>query len=155
VARARSGGLSVSVFAEALIRAFNGMAARDDEGDWRVSTVTLMEAVDHVSKRLTSKIFSTPQQPQGNKVVAFDVHFLKQDPISPVYVERSDPWNGQTGQIAYQGASNGSTECGPGDIEVDVHLSYGGYDFDLVCNGAVVASGHQRAAPTFKKLKLG
>jgi hypothetical protein len=154
VARAQSGGLSI--FAEALIRAFNGMAARNDWGDWRVSTVSLMEAVDHVSKRLTSQIFSSPQQPQGSKVVAFDVHFLQQAPISPVYVERAVPWNGQAGQIAYrQGTAGGSKECNPGDTEVEVHLPFGNYDFDMVCNGSMVASGQQHAAPTFKKLKLG
>jgi hypothetical protein len=153
VARAQSGGLSI--FAEALIRSLNGMAARPDYGDWRVSTASLMEAVTHVSTRLTSQVFSSPQQPQGSKIVLFDVHFLQRVPISPVYVERADPWNDQAGQIAYQGAANGSMECDPGDIEADVRLPYGSYDFDMVCNGAVVASGKQQAAPTFRRLKLG
>jgi hypothetical protein len=153
VARAQSGGLSI--FAEALIRSFNGMAARDDEGNWRVSTLSLMEAVDHISRRLTSQIFSSPQQPQRSKVVAFDIHFLQRPPISPIYVERAAPYHGQAGQIAYrQGTVSGSKECDPGEIEVDVHLPYGAYDLDLVCAGAVVGHGSQRAAPTFKKLRL-
>jgi hypothetical protein len=152
VARAKSGGLSI--FAEALIRSFNGMAARDDEGDWRVSTVSLMEAVDHVSRRLTSQIFSSPQQPQGSKVVAFDLHFLQGAPISPIYVERGAPYYNQKGHIVYRGTASGSRECDSGEIEVDVNLPYGAYDLDLECSGAVVGSGSQRAAPTFKKLRL-
>ncbi len=41
------------------------MGARDDNGDWRVNNYSLLEAMSHVSLRLTQNFFPEPQQPQG------------------------------------------------------------------------------------------
>lgn len=154
-ARGRVGG--VSVFTEAFLHAMEGMAAREDTGDWRVNSYSLLEAMDHVSKRLTEAHFPQPQQPQGTEARLFSVHHLRQDPVSPVYVKRDDavPPCGpahlhyEVGGVLHQRA------CTDQDQEVEVRLPLGKYNFDLVTGtGLVVASATQKAAPTYREAVL-
>jgi hypothetical protein len=106
-ARGRTDG--ASVFTDAFMKSVQGMGARDDNGDWRINNYSLLEAMSHVSLRLTEQHFPEPQQPQGGQARAFDFHYLDKDPISPIYLDR----NGYA--------------CGPGQLhyEVGARRSFG------------------------------
>lgn len=151
-ARGRVGG--ISVFAEAFLHAVEGMAARDDTGTWQVNNFSLLEAMDHVSKRLTNTGFPEPQQPQGTEARRFDFHYLRGDPISPVYISRSGQPCGP-GVLAYDLKGKSQNQpCSGSDIEIELRLPYGPYEFKLRQGSKVVASARARSAPTFKKADL-
>lgn len=151
-ARGRADG--ASVFADAFLKSVRGMAARDDNDDWRVNNYSLLEAMSHVSHRLTREHFPEPQQPQGGEARAFDFHYLEDDPISPIYLDRNGHACGP-GQLHYEVGGNPIVrECEDHEYEVEVNLPYGRYSFTLKDGQTKLAHAEGRAAPTFKKARL-
>lgn len=152
-ARAQAGDLSV--FTKAFLRAVKGMGARDDNGPWQVSSLSMLEAIDHVSERLTEEDFVDPQQPQGEDARVVRIHQLKEDPISPVYVARNGGPCGP-GSLTYR--VNGEAQqqpCTADDSEVELWLPYGDYAIELVDGGQVIArTPKARSAPIFKRATL-
>lgn len=151
-ARGRSDG--ASVFTDAFMKSVQGMGARDDYGDWRVNNYSLLEAMSHVSQRLTQQHFPDPQQPQGGEARAFDFHFLPEDPISPIYLDRNGHSCGP-GQLHYEvGGKSVVRECEDDELEIEVSLPFGQYQFTLMDGPDVLAQAQGRVAPTFKKARL-
>jgi Caspase domain len=151
-ARGRIDG--ASVFTDAFMKSVNGMAARDDNGDWRVNNYSLLEAMSHVSLRLTEQHFPEPQQPQGGQARAFDFHYLAKDPISPIYLDRNGFACGP-GELHYEVSGAAVMRpCNEDEYELELSLPYGGYTFTLKDGQAVIAHAKQRAAPTYKKARL-
>lgn len=151
-ARGRSDG--ASVFTDAFMKSVRGMGARDDNGDWRINNYSLLEAMSHVSLRLTQQHFPEPQQPQGGQTRAFDFHYLAADPISPIYLDRSGQACGP-GELHYEvGGRAMARPCGNDEYEIELSLPYGGYTFTLKNGATNLAHAQQRSAPTFKKARL-
>jgi hypothetical protein len=152
-ARGRKDG--ASVFTEAFTKAMLGMAARNDYGDWRVNNFSLMEAMSHVSWRLTEKSFPDPQQPQGGDARPFIFHFLKSDPISPIYITRKDEGSCGPGDLHYELHGLPKVHnCTSDDFEIDLYLPYGPYLFTLRVDGRDVGTAFQNSIPTFKCARL-
>lgn len=151
-ARGRADG--ASVFTDAFIKSVDGMAARDDHGDWRVNNYSLLEAMSHVSVRLTQQHFPDPQQPQGGQARAFDFHYLAADPVSPIYLYRADNPCGP-GDLHYEVAGEPNVRaCKDDELEIEISLPFGGYTFTLKDGETEIAHAKQRAAPTFKRARL-
>jgi Caspase domain len=151
-ARGRTDG--ASVFTDAFMKSVQGMGARDDNGDWRINNYSLLEAMSHVSLRLTEQHFPEPQQPQGGQARAFDFHYLDKDPISPIYLDRNGYACGP-GQLHYEVAGQAVVRpCAEEEYEVELRLPFGGYRFTLKDGETELAHAQQRAAPTFKKARL-
>lgn len=144
----------ISVFTAAFLKSVRGMAARDDNGDWRVNNYTLLEAMSHVSNRMTQQHFPESQQPQGAEARAFDFHYLRTDPVSPIYLDRGGAPCGP-GDIHYLIGSKPSTRaCLADELEIELELPFGEYRFTLEHGGTAVASAKARSAPTWKKASL-
>ena len=151
-ARGRTDG--ASVFTDAFMKSVQGMGARDDNGDWRINNYSLLEAMSHVSLRLTEQHFPEPQQPQGGQARAFDFHYLDKDPISPIYLDRNGHACGP-GQLHYEVAGQAIVRpCAEEEYEVELRLPFGGYRFTLKDGETELAHAQQRAAPTFKRARL-
>lgn len=152
-ARAKVG--ETSVFTQAFLRAVRGMGARDDSGDWQVSSLAMLEAIDHVSKRLTEGDFADPQQPQGEDARSLDIHCLKEDPVSPLYVARGGQPCGP-GELRYD--LNGKAQkqlCTVKDKEIALWLPYGEYDLELSDGASIIGRADKaRSAPIYKKAML-
>lgn len=153
-ARGRTDG--VSVFTTAFLKAMAGMGARDDDGEWRVHNLSLLEAMDHVSSRLTQEAFSTPQQPQGAEARKFDLHHLREAPICPIYVERDGDLSDDEARLRYGDGSASGTILFPAmETEIEVSLPFGRYEFELLDElDQVVARAGRESRPTYKKAKL-
>lgn len=153
-ARARRGDLSV--FTQAFLAAVNGMGARDDTDEWVVNNLTMLEAIHHVSVRLTGEDFIDPQQPQGADAQWLEFHKLKQPPIAPVYVSWDDGKPLGPGEIRYQlGGTDRVNSCSKDDEELKLDLPYGEYDIALYHAGQLVArNAGARSSPLFKLAKL-
>ncbi|MGO6790027.1 hypothetical protein ACCS70_03680 [Rhizobium ruizarguesonis] len=152
-ARGRTDG--ASVFTDAFMKTVRGMGARDDNGDWRINNYSLLEAMSHVSLRLTEKDFPEPQQPQGGQSRAFDFHYLAKDPISPIYLVRAYESACGPGELHYEMCGEPMVRsCKHDEYEVELSLPLGGYEFTLKNGNIELARARQRAAPTFKKARL-
>jgi hypothetical protein len=152
-ARGRKDG--ASVFTEAFTKAMLGMAARNDYGDWRVNNFSMIEAMSHVSWRLTEKSFPDPQQPQGDDARPFTFHFLNGDPISPIYITRKDEGSCGPGDLHYELHGGPKVHnCTSDEFEVELYLPFGPYLFTLRVDGRDVATAAQHSAPTFKYARL-
>jgi hypothetical protein len=74
-----------SVFTEALIKSFNGAGSDDEEGDWRVNTTRLLDALDYFMRRefeVGGKPVQVPAIGDQSKV---QIHYVRQ-PSIPVEV---------------------------------------------------------------------
>ncbi|WP_311732527.1 caspase family protein [Sphingomonas sp. BK580] len=74
-----------SFFTQALLKALAGVAASNDDGDWRVKTARLFEALAHLMLN-----FPAPgrkvQSPQSGSQVQFELHRIQGDPELPFLV---------------------------------------------------------------------
>lgn len=151
-ARAKPGDLSV--FTKSFLDAVNGMGARDDGVAWKINGLSMLEAIDHVSTKLTEEDFTNPQQAQGTDARHFEFHHLRSDPISPIYLDCDGDGVGP-GIVHYQvGGAVQQLACDGSKTEVGIYLPQGRYDFDLVNDGQVEARATARSSPIFKKATL-
>ncbi|WP_157838087.1 caspase family protein [Pseudomonas sp. PH1b] len=147
----------VSIFTAAFLKSMRGMAARDDNGetDWRVNNYSLLEAMAHESIRLTSPHFKTPQQPQSGEARAFDFHYLRENPVSPVYLVRTGGEACGPGDIHYELRGKPQIRsCNANDYEIELELPFGRYSFTLKQGEIEIAKTQQRSAPTWKRASL-
>jgi Caspase domain len=77
----------LSLFTRALIKSLKGPGASDAEGDWRINTSRLQEALAHFASELGDPIYGPVQTPQSGSQTTFDFHFFNGEPSVPVYVE--------------------------------------------------------------------
>lgn len=75
-----------SVFAEALIRSFDGAGSDDAEGDWRVETDTLHRGISFLAERMMESAEGLEQVPPVDQLTHFTLHHLENKPIVPVSV---------------------------------------------------------------------
>ncbi|MEW2399375.1 caspase family protein [Streptomyces sp. NPDC046862] len=77
----------VSLFTEALLRSLAGAASDDPEGDWRVNTSHLLEAIDHfLHQPCFAGAVAGVQVPSVGELPVFVLHQLPGPPVVPVYV---------------------------------------------------------------------
>jgi Caspase domain len=76
----------VSPFTNALRLALDGLGGDDSEGDWRVSTTRLKEAIDWFMKQAVDPDLGTVQVPVTNNLTTFFLHYLDREPEVPVFV---------------------------------------------------------------------
>lgn len=102
----------VSLFARALLKSFRGPGASNAEGDWRINTSRLQEALTHFASGLADPEHGPVQIPQSGNQTTFDFHYFAETPPAvPVYVEPdwhrgpSPPPDMQRISIAFGGAA--------------------------------------------------
>jgi len=125
---------SQSYFTEALLSALRGSGSNDPEGDWRVTTTALAEAIGyHMLRQMKAGIQSLQIQPTDH-LVLFDVCRLLSDPEVPVFVSCSPAEATAAGRLCY-----GPTAAAPLPITApppvadqwEIVLTPGLYDFEV------------------------
>jgi len=144
-----------SIFTDAFLRSVDGMAANEDNGDWRVNHASLLYALSHVSDRLTKAGFPEPQQPQGVVSSFLDFHFLRHPPVSPVYISRLDEVSCGPGQLIVKTDERShALTCEPDQYEIELSLPFGAYSFNLNHSDGQTFIAAQDSRPTFKTVRL-
>lgn len=75
-----------SFYTNALLKALDGVGASNEEGDWRVKTTRLFEALNHLMRNLTDPASRKVQVPQSGSQVQFELHRIEGDPELPFLV---------------------------------------------------------------------
>jgi hypothetical protein len=122
----------VSPFTEALQLALDGLGGDDSEGDWRVSTTRLKEAVDWFMKQAVDTGSGTVQVPVTNNLTTFFLHHLEREPEVPVFVGcLPDAANPEARFSCLAGGSLvKARQASPGELRAwEVRLPVGHYEF--------------------------
>ena len=119
---------SVSVFTDGLIRGFRGAGSDDSEGDWRVTTTRLKEAIDyHVRNAALAGVERAPVPPT-DELTTFDLHYVKGEPEVPVVVTCRPESHNATARLSYEGQGI-ADEREPKSEEWSLVLPAGDYRF--------------------------
>jgi hypothetical protein len=153
-----------SLFTEALLRALNGAGSDDPEGDWRVSTSQLLTAIDHFMKQpVFAGTLAGVQVPTVGELPVFDLHFLREPPVVPVYVGCQQITDTLTS--AFVCIQNGVEKArrDPEDIDGEtldadwpLNLPFGEYVFEASAGqGRPVWTKSLTVRPVYRKVRLG
>lgn len=163
----------VTLFTNALLRALVGPAANNAEGDWRINTSRLQEALNHFSTTLADPQFGSAQMPNCGNHTTFDFHFLDGKPEVPVYVQPD--WHqglqppGDMAEIAFRVDKNSEppvvswsppwTQCDQCSWEPNRFLSWieGGRSYNLrvaMNDGTTLPEIEEHIMPPFKLFKV-
>lgn len=130
-----------TVFTKALISALDKFGADDEEGDWRINTNKLADALDHLVARARATFPGLAQVPVSNDYSKFHVHYLNEAPEALVYLSCDPPADLQGARITY---STGGREPEvvpappPDAVHAEITLPSGSYDFEAVIRSRTV-----------------
>lgn len=128
---------SVSLFTEALLKGLRGAASDDPEGEWRVTTSRLQEAIDHFMKQpIFAGEIAGVQVPVTGELPVFELHHLTREPEVPVYVGCEPAADNELAEFiclsgGQEKARRALAQVDPGDPEREwsLNLTYGDYEF--------------------------
>jgi len=153
----------VSLFTQALLRGLRGAGSDDPEGDWRVTTILLQQAIDHFMKQpmFAGKVAGV-QVPVVGELPGFDLTELTAPPTVPVYVGCAPPDDNATAEFVCRRAG---AECGrraadgadPADpvAEWSLDLPFGEYEFQATLGAGEVRSKSLMVRPAYRRITLG
>jgi hypothetical protein len=75
-----------SFYTGALLKALAGVGASNEDGDWRVKTVRLLEALAHMMRNFVDPRTRKVQVPQSGSQVQFELHRIVGDPVLPFLI---------------------------------------------------------------------
>jgi hypothetical protein len=130
-----------TVFTASLIEAFDQLAADNEEGDWRINTNRMAEALDHLIARQRSLYPGLAQVPESNDRSKVHIHYLRSPPEALVYLCCDPPSDLHVADILY--VPDGGDPIivprpAPGATETELRLRSGSYDFSAVLPGRTV-----------------
>lgn len=144
----------VSRFTGALLSALNGMGADDSEGDWRISTARLMEAVEWLMKRAAQTGRAGVQVPPTSNLTNFFIHYLKKDPEVPVFVACKPKEANDEATFRCSAGAQVVQQRIPSPGEWEVQLPVGQYEFAADFAGTAYRTASLRAyvRPPYRRL---
>lgn len=155
---------AVSLFTEALLRGLRGAGSDDPEGDWRVTTIGLQEAIDHFLKQpVFAGRVAGVQVPVVGELPGFDVHELIGLPVVPVYVGCAPPEGNATAEFVcrqdgaerLRRARDAVADAGDPLAEWAVELEFGEYEFVATLDAGEVRSRSLTVRPAYRRVRLG
>lgn len=153
---------SVSLFTQALLRGLRGAGSDDPEGDWRVTTSRLQEAIDHFLKQpvFAGKVAGV-QVPVVGELPVFDLHELTAAPIVPVYVGCSPPEVNATAEFVCRQAGSERLRRAVADVDSEdpqaewaFDLEFGEYEFAATLAPGEVRTKTLTVRPSYRRISL-
>lgn len=120
-----------SVYTDALLKAFQNLAADDEEGDWRVSTVRIQSTVDHLVPRRMRDLEKV-QVPTSDDQSTIYLNYLPGSPNALVYVHTEPPDALGNATLTYQmlgGPPTPAPLAGRNGEEWELQVPAGNYAF--------------------------
>jgi hypothetical protein len=152
----------VSLFTEALLKALGGAASDNPEGDWRVTTARLQEAVDHFMKeRSFAGVIAGVQVPVVGEMPVFEFHHLPGPPMVPVYITCLPSQDNAVAEFVCR--NHGQVQSRRLKTEIDVsnptaewafELLFGDYEFEASVAMQDIRCAQINVRPTYRRVKL-
>ncbi|NEW69890.1 caspase family protein [Streptomyces rhizosphaericus] len=152
----------VSLFTEALLKSLRGAGSDDPEGDWRVNTSHLLEAIDHFMQQPKfAGAIAGVQVPVVGELPIFVLHQLSQPPVVPVYVGCAGAEeNSVTEFICRQAGverlrrTADDSDIGNRESEWSIELAFGDYEFEAKVSAQDVRTKSITVRPVFRRVRL-
>ena len=142
-------------FTSALIEAFNQLAADNEEGDWRINTHRMAEALDHLLVRQRSSFPGLVQMPEFNDRSKIHLHYLQSPPEALVYLRCDPPSELHMADITYARDGGGPVDIprpAPGAAETELRLASGSYEFSASLPGRTSTISNYYVSPVYRKI---
>jgi hypothetical protein len=152
----------VSLFTEAVLKSLKGAGSDDPEGDWRVTTTRLQEAIDHFMRQPQfAGTIAGVQVPTVGEMPVFELHQLPGAPVVPVYVGCDEPQNNAVAQfVCRQGGLEQLRRAPVDDGETDangewsIELAFGEYEFEALISAQDVRTKSISVRPAYRRVRL-
>jgi Caspase domain len=148
-----------SVYTGALLRALDHFAADDEEGDWRVNTNRLADALDHLVATQMVRKFNLVQVPESNDRSKIYLHHRAGPPDALVYIECVPPDAGSLATLSLSAPGAAPTAIPPLQspaAEWELQVPSGTYDFTAAFPAGqfkgLTVSRHVR--PVYRRVRL-
>jgi hypothetical protein len=144
-----------SIYTEALLQSMQDLAAQDSTGHWRVNTIRLLEAVDHVVRRRALEL-KMVVPPSGDAVSKIDLNRLQGPPKALLYVTTDPPEALRDVAIAckQEGFKVVNARLDFDKAELVVQLPAGSYDFTATFPGRPTCERSRHVNPIFATLEF-
>lgn len=147
-----------SLYSQALINAFSGCGADDEDGTWRVTTNRLGEALENAVAR-KAKEFDRLQMPNADGMTKIYLHHLRGQPIVPVYVKSEPPLASICVADLTYGLSGGELQPAPPGgrtgTDWEIETPAGMYDFTASFpSGDICDARNVTVRPPYKPLTM-
>lgn len=145
-----------SVYTDALLKAFQDLAADDEEGDWRVSTGRIQSAVDHLVARKMRDLQKV-QVPTSDDQSTIYLNYLSGSPNALVYVHTEPPDALGSATLTYQmagGAPVAAPLTGRKSEEWELQVPAGSYDFTASFPASPPRVVTHYIKPAYKRVKV-
>jgi hypothetical protein len=153
--RAQSRTGQVSLFTDAILKAFEGGGADDTDGDWWVDTSQLQKTVQFMMERAIDQGFPSSQANPVDDMSVFQLHRLTSEPSVPVVIGCRPNELNQLASLSWQSGPQQDTRP-PQDVDWDTSLIAGRYTFSAnVAGGQTTPPPIERTVrPPYRRIKL-
>jgi hypothetical protein len=117
-----------SPFTDALLRGLKGAGGDDSEGDWRVTSTRLKEAMDDFL-RSAEVGEGRVQVPATGELTTFDLHYLARPPEVPVTICCRPAEATADAELSYGTGGRVRERRAPAESDWEITLSVGSYEF--------------------------
>lgn len=153
--RAQSRTDQVSLFTDAILKAFDGGGADDTDGDWWVDTSQLQKTVQFMMERAKDQGFPAAQANPVDDMSVFQLHRLTSEPCVPVVIGCRPQELNQYANLTWESGARQDTRP-PQNIDWDTRLTVGRYTFSAdLANGQAAPSKIERTVrPPYRRIEL-
>ena len=153
--RAQSRIGQVSLFTDALLRAFKGGGADDTTGDWWVDTSQLQKTVQFMMERAHEQGFPSAQINPVDDMSTFPLHHLAVDPAVPVVIGCRPVDFNQHATLSWSGSGITQQRL-PENTDWDTDLQLGDYTFSAQFppGQPVLPPEHRNVRPPYRRILL-
>jgi hypothetical protein len=152
----------VSLFTDALLKSLRGAGSDDPEGDWRVTTTRLQEAIDHFMRQPQfAGAIAGVQVPTVGEMPVFELHQLPGAPVVPVYVGCNEPHYNAVAEFVCRQGGLEHLRRAPADVEGDdangewtIELAFGEYEFQALVSEQDVRTKSISVRPAYRRVRL-
>lgn len=144
----------ISLFTGALLNGLNGAGSDDSEGDWRVTTTRLKEAIDYYARQAIASGAQRASVPPTDELTTFELHHLHGEPEVPVVVSCYPESENAKARFSCRGAVNRSRDAAP--EQWFLTLPAGEYDFsaEFPPGARSKVEKHLWVRPVYRKVPL-
>jgi hypothetical protein len=131
------------------------LAADNEEGDWRINTHRMAEALDHLVERRRSFFPGVVQVPESNDRSKVHLHYLRSPPEALVYLRCDPPSELHVADITYVRDGGGVIDVprpAPGAVETELRLPSASYNFSAALPGRTVTMPRYYVSPVYRRI---
>jgi len=146
----------VSLFTGAILKGLNGTGSDNSEGDWRVTTTRLKEAIEYHVRQAFETGSERAQVPPTDELTMFEIHHLLGQPEVPVMVTCEPETENNKAEFICEFNNRELTRRQPAPTQWSLTLNAGQYLFRAKIRNGTIRKREKEAwvRPIYLKVRL-